>query len=229
MPVVVVTAALLAVALASRVVPPKYGRDQPGRPVAESAASRTPSALPTVRRGQGHTTTHPLAVTIPAYVLLGIVAAGLVWALVTVLTTRLRAGRRARRRVPRPGTGVAADRLAARLEAVVGESMDDLADGPVTDAIIACWLRLQDAAGGAGIALHRSDTPTETVVRVLGEGTRRVRAEPLQALADLYREARFSRHELGEPDRARARSALEQIRAQLAGDVTPAGHGVARA
>jgi hypothetical protein len=37
----------------------------------------------------------------------------------------------------------------------------------------------------------------------------------LQVLAELYREARFSRHEVTEPMRERAREALQQVQADL--------------
>jgi hypothetical protein len=37
----------------------------------------------------------------------------------------------------------------------------------------------------------------------------------LAELADLYREARFSRHEVGEPERAEARTLLHRLRDRL--------------
>jgi hypothetical protein len=44
-----------------------------------------------------------------------------------------------------------------------------------------------------------------------------VSSGPLLRLADLYREARYSRHELPESARTEARAALEQLRAELEG------------
>ena len=55
----------------------------------------------------------------------------------------------------------------------------------------------------------RADTPEEAVGRMLGAGG--VRAEPLRRLADLYREARFSRHRMTETDVDAARAALTGI------------------
>lgn len=219
MPVLLVTAALLLVALASHVVPPKYGRDAPPHYDSQEAhaTSHPATTTPAPLSRQPGGASHPLAVLVPAYVLLGVIAAGLVWALVNVLTTRLRGGRREWRRAPGTDGDAAAEQLAARIGTAVHEGLEDLAQGPVADAIIACWLRLEDAAASAGIALRRSDTPAETIVRVLEVGSgRRVRPEPAQALAQLYREARFSRHVMGEPARAAARAALEDIRADLA-------------
>lgn len=216
MPAVVVTAALLLVVLAAHVVPAKYGRDAPPHYVPVPTATATLPSQSVPRGGRsGPEHTHPLPTIIASYVLLGLIAAGLIWGLTNVLLTRLRSGRREWRtsRLDHD-TGTATALLDRRIESAVDEGLDELAHGPVTDAIIACWQRLEDAATTAGVAPHRSDTPTDTVVRVLGQG--RARPEPLETLADLYREARFSRHEMGEPSRAAARAALEAIRADLA-------------
>jgi hypothetical protein len=49
-----------------------------------------------------------------------------------------------------------------------------------------------------------------------------VSSGPLLRLADLYREARFSRHELPESARTEARAALLRLRTEL--DASPVGH-----
>jgi hypothetical protein len=119
--------------------------------------------------------------------------------------------RRQRRRIQ--DRGVAAD-LPRRLAQAVDEGLDELASGPVADAIIACWLRVHEVALESGIAPKRSDTPEQFVGRILADV--QVRAQPLEQLADLYREARFSGHRMSEADRAAARAALEMISRDLA-------------
>lgn len=137
------------------------------------------------------------------------------------MLTRVLPTRRRRRSLPHPGDAGPAEMndamLTRRVEAAVDEGLDVIAQGPVADAIIACWLRLVDTVTSAGVALRRSDTPTETVVRVLARGG--VRAASLERLADLYREARFSTHRMNEASREAARQALERIRE----DLVPAG------
>ena len=92
----------------------------------------------------------------------------------------------------------------------VDEGLDALADGPVDDVIVACWVRLEDAAAAAGSGRRPSETSAELAVRVLAS----FQAPPdaVQRLLELYRAARYSRHPLGEADRAAAIAALGDIR-----------------
>ena len=71
---------------------------------------------------------------------------------------------------------------------------------------MACWLRLEEVVAEAGVPPRRSETSAEFVVRVLHSLDLDPRA--IGALAALYREARFSEHELGEDARTAARAAL---------------------
>jgi hypothetical protein len=105
------------------------------------------------------------------------------------------------------------------------ESEELLATGTPANAVVAAWVRLEDAVRGAGLHQDDSRTSTElvrTVIRGFG-----VRQEPLDELAGLYREARFSRHPVGEDMRDRAREALLSIQADLrratSGRHAPAG------
>jgi Domain of unknown function (DUF4129) len=88
-------------------------------------------------------------------------------------------------------------------------------EGEAEDAVVACWVLLEHAVAEAGTRRQPSETPAELTERVLAE--HRVTAATLRGLADLYREARYSPHRLGEPERERARSALERVRDELAG------------
>jgi hypothetical protein len=92
----------------------------------------------------------------------------------------------------------------------VDEGLEALAGGPVDDVIVACWVRLEEAAAEAGAGRRPSETAAELAVRVLESFA----APPgaVQQLLELYRTARYSRHPLGEDDRATAISALDDIR-----------------
>lgn len=216
MPVLVVGAALLLIALASHVVPGHYGRDAPSRVADATSSPATPVHSASTRpSGRPPTQIHHYTLLLPVLILVGLILIGLGWLIVGRLLARLLPGRH----VGRALTPVLADapdnaaELTRRVGAAVDEGLDEITEGPVADAIVACWLRLADAAVSSGVTLRRSDTPAETVVRVLGRGP--VRVVPLQRLADLYREARFSTHEMDEAARGAARTALEQIRTDL--------------
>jgi len=88
-----------------------------------------------------------------------------------------------------------------------------VARGAPRDGIVQCWLRLEEAVASAGVPPYPYETSSEFVVRMLHALDLDPRATG--RLASLYREARFSRHELGEDARTAARSALEQIDAEL--------------
>jgi hypothetical protein len=121
-----------------------------------------------------------------------------------------------RHRAPPHADEDAAPDLTRTLRAAVDEALDELGSGgPVADAIIACWLRLQAASSDAGIAPVASDTAEEAIERVFA--VRTVRPAPLRALAELYREARFSGHRMAAADADAARAALREVLADLAG------------
>jgi len=84
--------------------------------------------------------------------------------------------------------------------------LDAVESGGPRDGIVACWLRLEEIVSSAGLPPRRSETSAEFVARVLG----RLELDPrvVEALAELYREARFSEHHMGETSRTAARSAL---------------------
>ncbi|MDQ2751196.1 MAG: DUF4129 domain-containing protein [Actinomycetota bacterium] len=157
---------------------------------------------------------------VSAPLLLG-VAAILITAVLALLTNLSPPGRWARGRrqsAPRePSAQQAAEDLARRLAQAVDAGVDELADGPVAEAIIACWLLLRDAALAAGVEPRHSDTPEEFVSRVLASA--QARPAPLRELSQLYREARFSAHAMTAADRAAARAALHAVRADLSAGV----------
>ncbi|HEU4949111.1 MAG TPA: DUF4129 domain-containing protein [Kribbella sp.] len=105
---------------------------------------------------------------------------------------------------------VKADRLAEAVEA----GLDAVGSGTATDAVIACWIALEEAAASAGVARAAAETPSEFTVRVLGVGG--ISEPELNRLAELYREARYSSRGSTEEARAQARTALSRLRDELA-------------
>jgi hypothetical protein len=84
-----------------------------------------------------------------------------------------------------------------------------LADGTPRNAIVGCWHRFEQDAAVAGIERAAWETSSEFTLRVLDQ----LSADPaaVTELADLYRDARHSEHEVTEDARARARVALDRI------------------
>lgn len=94
------------------------------------------------------------------------------------------------------------------------EDHDAALDGSeVRNSIVACWVRLEEAAAEAGVTRLPAETSTELVVRFLHAVD--IDPRPVGALAALYQEARFSSHPLPADARARAKQALAGIHADL--------------
>lgn len=152
-----------------------------------------------------------------ARVALAALAIALVW--VAWWLSGHRRSRRVTRNAARGRPGAVADRGSGvapdDVSAAVDQSIEAIERGPVTDAIIACWVLVEHAAASAGVDIRPSETSSEFVDRVLGSYGAREAA--LRQLAALYREARFSTHTMGELSRDEARACLADIRADLAG------------
>ncbi|HEY7272982.1 MAG TPA: DUF4129 domain-containing protein [Actinoplanes sp.] len=138
-----------------------------------------------------------------------VLAAVLVWAFVRDQL------RRQARRAPRPAPAVPSQPTADEVVAALDAGLEELSD---TDrdprrAVIACWVRLEQAAAAAGTPRHPGDTPTDLVSRLLAE--QRVDARLLSALRDVYREARYATHTVDDRMRAEARGALQRLRTDL--------------
>jgi hypothetical protein len=78
-----------------------------------------------------------------------------------------------------------------------------------SDAIVAAWLALEEAADRSGVHRRPSATPTEFTVAVLAATPAPPAAT--RELLDLYRTARFSTHPITAPDVDRASRCLAQI------------------
>ncbi|WP_404392859.1 DUF4129 domain-containing protein [Humibacillus xanthopallidus] len=96
-----------------------------------------------------------------------------------------------------------------------------LRTGAPRNAIVAAWLDLETAVAATGLPRDPAETSTEFTERVIG--TWDIDRLRLGDLAALYREARFSVHELDESHRERALRDLETLHADLARVVTVGG------
>ncbi|GAB1645124.1 DUF4129 domain-containing protein [Krasilnikovia sp. MM14-A1259] len=180
----------------------------------QSGADATATAAPTPEAASGLPDwVGTLAVAVLAVAGL-IVAALIVWALVR--DQQRRRARRGGRRAPRQAEPRTAQDLVAVLDAGLDELSD--ADRDPRRAVIACWVRLEQAAAAAGTPRHPGDTPTDLIARLLAE--QHLDAQVLAALAAVYREARYATtHTVDERMRVQARAALQQLRADLGAGV----------
>lgn len=109
------------------------------------------------------------------------------------------------------GEGPEEEELARVLQARIST----IGEGSPRNAIVAAWIALEQVAEGAGVPHLPPDTSTDFALRTLS--THAVDRDALHELAALYREARFSTHELTETHRSQARECLDRLRLQLSG------------
>lgn len=88
-----------------------------------------------------------------------------------------------------------------------------LRDGSPRNAIVECWLALEASVETAGVEYDPALTSSELTSTVLQRFP--VDAAAVERLGALYREARFSTHELAEPERLAALDALDAVHAGL--------------
>jgi hypothetical protein len=127
---------------------------------------------------------------------------------------RSRRRRHRLRRTPGQPAEQAPDDLVRRVSETLRLTMSQVAQGQARNGIILCWHRLEELADEAGFARSPADTSTDLASRLLYGLP--LSAEPLNRLAALYREARFSSHPLGTEAIQQARADLAQLRSELA-------------
>lgn len=132
--------------------------------------------------------------------------------LLAVVVLAIRANRRRRHAAPPESAREAPDR-ALLTDRRAAHQARMLREGSPREAIIATWLDLERLVAAAGVPRRPSETSSELVVRVLDD--REVPAAALTDLAALFREARFSTHELTEALRERAAGDLDAVHAAL--------------
>ncbi|HEY8473447.1 MAG TPA: DUF4129 domain-containing protein [Natronosporangium sp.] len=154
--------------------------------------------------------------TVPILLILLAAAGWVGWALLRRRRRRGAAAGRYRLRALTPARTTApgwvdGGRLLAAVDQAVAQSEDD---PDPRRAVIACWVRLAEAAAAAGIPRFDSDTATDLVVRMLRD--HRVSEPVLGAFADAYWLARYTTHPVDEQLRTQAQSALRRLRGELA-------------
>ena len=191
--------------------PPSYPTLSPS-----ASATEAPTGVDASARGSGGgNDVLPEIVTIVASGLAGVLMAALLLTAVRWLLTR---DWRRRRREPDPAE-VEFDPLDA--PALLAEKMlagelrqrEALATGSPRNAIVACWHSFEELAEGAGVRRQRWETSSEFTMRVLdmlsADGGAVLR------LAELYRDARHSEHDITETNRRSATEALDAIHRSL--------------
>ncbi|WP_242903652.1 DUF4129 domain-containing protein [Actinomadura terrae] len=83
------------------------------------------------------------------------------------------------------------------------------------EAVIACYAAMEQALARSGAGPRPSDSPAEVLGRAAARGL--IRGENAEALTELFRRARFSRHPVTDDDVRRARDALAAVRDDLGG------------
>ena len=144
-------------------------------------------------------------------------------AAVVVAVLRLRLVRRRSRLTGRatarvgatPDPGAADEDADDVLAGALDDGLEALATGSPRNAIVATWLRLEEAVSSERFPRKPSETPTELVARALAA----YRLDPVATarLAELYEEARFSRHPVTEAHRREAQRCLVTLLRSLQG------------
>jgi hypothetical protein len=223
-PLAAVLGLLFVTSLAATRSAPQLGRLTPDPEPTTTGPPLFPGGADATRAGQAPPSAGPAAagglpdwIGTAALVVLGLAGAAIVglviWALVR--DQMRRQARRAGRRAPVAAAPRTAEDLVAALDAGLEELSDT--DRDPRRAVIACWVRLEQAAAAAGTPRHPGDSPTDLVGRLLAE--QRVDARVLAALLEVYRQARYATHTVDDQMRAQARSALERLRADLGAGV----------
>jgi Domain of unknown function (DUF4129) len=221
MPLLAVAALLVAGVMAAALSSPDVTfvplpAERSTAPAAGTAQPLSPSALPSA----------PAASEAPGYQLpgwVGTVVSGLCLLFVAIIVGMLvwyvvrdRLRVRAAPLVADPGRPEPLD--SARTEEVVAAldaGLSGLSDQDTDPrrAVIACWVRLEEAAAAAGTPRHPGDTSTDLVARLLL--AHQVSRPVLDEFAAVYREARYGTHVVDERMRAAAVRSLGHLRAEL--------------
>lgn len=146
-------------------------------------------------------------------VILGLLLLGVLWVLAAVVVSLIRRWQH-RRHVQHAGQLPDVDD--AVLDAVTEATQRQrqrLHEGTPSNAIIACWVDLEQAVAAAGVQRRPSETSAELTIRVLDALD--IDRPSLRKLGALYREARYSQHPVSETDRAAALAALHTLQRSL--------------
>jgi hypothetical protein len=221
-PLLAVGGLLAAAAIAASLATPQITR-VPVRPGPASAPSSGYGGPTQVARSAGSLPGHVQHdVILPGWLTTVLSAICIVFVAAVVgavlyLTLRGRLGNR-RPRVEVPVEPPAAPNRRDEVLAAVDAGLSGLDDGDADPrrAVIACWLRLEEAAAAAGTPRRPGDAPADLVLRLLA--AHQVSAAVLLPLAEVYRLARYATHTVDAGMRDSARAALRQLRAELSAE-----------
>jgi hypothetical protein len=191
--------------------PPSYETIPPTTPT----ASPSPTTSNQRNQGSGDRDVLFTVVSIVATLLAAIV---MLAALITfVRWLMVRSWRRVRDREPDEVEFDPLDAPARMAGAMVADAAGQrealVATGSARNAIVECWHRFEQQAETAGVHRKSWETSSEFTLRVLD----RLSADPaaVMTLAELYRDARHSRHEISEESRNEATRALDAVHRSL--------------
>ncbi len=103
--------------------------------------------------------------------------------------------------------------LVAEMRRDADDQFELLLGGEPRNAIVACWDRFEEQAERVGLARRPWETSSEFTIRLLDAVS--ADGSAVTRLALLYREARFSEHEITEQERSSAVDALRVIHASI--------------
>ena len=211
---------LLLVTWAATIGPDEVVRGEGNPPSYETLpTSETAEPVePTSNRGSAGNGEQDLLLTIVSIVVTVLGAVVMLAVVLSVLRWLLTRDWRRHRREPEPEE-IQFDPLDAPAEiartmvARAREQQAVLAEGSPRNAIVACWHQFEEQAAAAGVRRQTWETSSEFTLRVLD----RLAADSaaVTTLAELYRAARHSTHEITEADRAEAQVALDLVHRSL--------------
>lgn len=206
---------ILLVMLASTVGSPIAGtpdRDfkKPSQTLSSSSTSTIGADIPTQTIPEDPRSESPPWLSVLIGALGFAIVATLAWLVLRWLARAWRERRRDTAPAPPP---IPPEAAAAALLEDRHQHWDALAEGTPDEAIVAMWVALEQSVARAGVQRSPSETSGELTLRVLDHLN--VDGDAVETLAALYREARFSRHQLSDVQRERARGALRQVHDSL--------------
>ena len=190
--------------------PPPSGSPEP--PQFEVSEAEPEQALPAEPEADDDDIGTDIIAAVFAAMLI-LVALAVAWAIVALVASWIRNRRRRPRAVPDREFAVLPDGELPVVELDVEAQLAALAHGSPRNAIVACWLRLEDDVAAAGLPRHVAETSAEFTTRVLASYA--LDPSAVIELAALYREARFSLHTMEQADRDRALVALRNVHSSL--------------
>ena len=169
-----------------------------------------PTVVPTVApRAQGKSHGHPIDLRSLLITLLVLLLVGLVGLVVYLVVRNLPGRRPTGITSAAPGVQGEEERLT---EAVVAGRLA-LQGDDARAAVIACYAALETSLAADGLGRRASDSPSDLLARAAEAGL--LTGPAPDALAELFREARYSSHPMGPTQLQQARTALDEISEHL--------------